>query len=347
MNAERTTTRFLAILLVAAAFAGCAGDGRTPVVVYSPHGQSQLTAFEKRFEAAYPQYDLQPVDQPSQNIPDRLRAERANPQADVWWGASAVTFAQAADEGLLEPYRPAWVDAIPADARDAEFRWVGVYETPEVIVYNSETVPEAEAPKDWDDLLDPKWRNRILIRDPIPSDTMRTIFGAMILRKWPETNGPQGGYEWLRQLAANTKDYPSSWDALLNSLNRQEAAVTVWNMPDIRRLVDERGYKLGYKFPASGTPVVTDGIAIVKGAPHAEGARAFYEFANTPESLAFAAEQFYRIPTRNDIDRSTLPEWIRGLDYTRMNLDWERFRAHSKEWMTHWSAEIKGASDGQ
>jgi iron(III) transport system substrate-binding protein len=344
MSKDRTTLRLLSVLIAATAFWACAGDGRTPVVVYSPHGQSQLTAFEQRFEAAYPQFDLQPVDLPSQNVPDRLRAERANPQADVWWGASAVTFAQAAEDGLLEPYEPSWASTIPAEARDPQSRWIGVYETPEGIVYNAELVTEAEAPKDWDELLDPKWRGKILIRDPIPSDTMRTIFGAMILRKWSESNGPQAGYEWLRGLAANTKDYPSSWDALLNSLNRQEASVTVWNMPDVRRLVDERGYKLGFAFPRSGTPVVTDGIAIVKGAPHAEGARAFYEFVNTPESLAFAAEKFYRIPTRGDLDRSTLPEWIRALDYQRMPLDWERFRADIKSWMTHWSAEIRGAS---
>jgi iron(III) transport system substrate-binding protein len=343
MLADRKIARVAVIAALLCSLAACSRDARTPVVVYSPHGQAQLAAFEKRFEEAYPQYDLQPVDQPSQNIPDRLRAERASPQCDVWWGASSITFAQAAEEGLLEPYTPAWAEAIAPDSRDPQNRWMGVYETPEVIVYNSETVPEAEAPKDWDELLDPRWRGKILIRDPIPSDTMRTIFGAMILRKWDESNGPGAGYDWLRRLAENTKDYATSWEGMLTSLNRQEASITVWNMPDIRRAVDERGYKLGYVFPSSGTPTVIDCIALVKGAPHPEGARAFYEFANTPESLAYAAEGFYRIPTRNDLDRATLPAWIRALNYKRMVLDWDRFRAESKVWMTLWSAEIKNA----
>jgi iron(III) transport system substrate-binding protein len=336
--------RIVAVATALAFAASCSRDGRTPVVVYSPHGQAMLRAFEERFEAAYPQYDLQGIDLPSQDVPNRVRAEKGNPQCDVWWGASAVTFAQAADEDLLEPYDPAWSGALPADAKDPRARWMGMYETPEVIVYNTDLVAAADAPKDWDDVLDPKWKGKILVRDPGPSDTMRTIFGAIIMREWPKTHSAEGGYAWLRRLAANTKDYPKSWEGMLTSLNRQEAALTLWNMPDIKRAVDEKGYKLAYVFPASGTPVVTDGIAVVRGAPHAEGARLFYEFVCSPESLAFAAEKFSRIPSRSDVDRATLPEWIRALTYTRVATDWATYRANIQEWMSHWSNEIQPSS---
>ena len=68
---------------------------------------------------------------------------------------------------------------------------MGPYETPEVIVYNSEAVTAAEAPKDWDDVLDPKWRDKVLIRNPNPSDSMRAIFGAMIWRFYKDTGSPE------------------------------------------------------------------------------------------------------------------------------------------------------------
>lgn len=341
--AKRLVAHLLLSAIVCLPLVGCSGDGRTPIIVYSPHGKAQLEAFEERFEAAYPQFDVQPQDLPSQDIITRLRAEKANPQADVWWGASAVTFAQAADEDLLDPYQPAWGSTIADEAHDPQYRWVGVYETPEIIVYNSETVQEADAPKDWDDLLDPKWRGKILLRDPISSDTMRTIFGAIILKEWPKTNSPQAGYDWLTRFAENTKDYSPSWDAVLTALHRQEASLSVWNMPDVRRVVDERGFKLGISYPKSGSPVVIDGIALVKGGPHAEGAKLFYEFVNSPESLVFSAQKFYRIPTRTDIDRKSLPDWIGSLNITRMPMDWARFRENGKDWMSHWSNEIKTA----
>ncbi len=340
------TRRTALVLLFAVGFAtlACSGDGRTPLVVYSPHGQALLDAFEMRFEAEYPQFDVQTFDLPSQNIPDRLRAERMNPQADVWFGASAVTFSDAANEGLLEPYEPSYSRAIADDAHDAEWRWAGLYETPEIIAYSTAVIPESEAPRDWDDLLDPKWHQRILIRDPNPSDTMRTIFGAMIMRRWPETNGPEAGFEWLRGLARNTKDYPTSWDSLLLRINRQEADITAWNLPDVSRVIRERGYALAIVYPKSGSPVVTDAIAIVRGAPRAEGARLFYEFCGRPDNLAFAADAFYRIPARSDLDRSTLPEWARDLQYKKLPMDWNLYRMNIKSWMSTWASDIRSES---
>jgi iron(III) transport system substrate-binding protein len=334
----------LLVLVAALVELACTSDGRTPVVVYSPHGTAMLTDFEERFEAAHPQYDLQFLDLASQAVLDRLRAERANPQCDLWWGASAVTFAQAADEGLLEPHSPSWAATIPAEARDPQARWFGLYETPEVIVYNNAVLGEADAPRDWDDLLDPRWRGQILLRAPFESDTMRTIFGAIILKEWPKTDSPEAGYDWLRRLAANTKDYSPTWDAVLTSLNRREATLSVWNMPDVKRVVDERGYTLATRVPASGSPIVTDGIAVVKGAPHPQGAHALYEFVGTHESLIHAAEKFYRIPIRNDIERARLPGWIAEAAVERMSMDWERFRSGIRDWMTFWSAEIRGAA---
>ena len=48
--------------------------------------------------------------------------------------------------------------------------------------------------------------------------------------------------------------------------------------------------------PASGTPVITDGIAIIRGAPNPEEAKRFYEFVTTPESLAYAALSITEFP---------------------------------------------------
>jgi len=286
---------------------------------------------------------VQFLDMGSREILERLRAERNRPQADLWWGAAHTTFQAAAEENLLSPYKPTWANQIPADSRDTQDRWYATYATPEVIVYNTDAVRAEDAPHDWDDVLDPKWRDKVLIRNPNPSDSMRAIFGAMILRFYPQTNSPAGGYDWLRKLDANVHEYTADGTLLMQKLARQEGLVSLWNMPDVRLYQEQKHFPVAYAIPRSGTPVITDAIAVVRGAPHEEEARRFYEFVNTPESLVYAARTYYRIPVRTDLDRSQLPAWMNE-PFTQMKIDWDLLRRDGNDWLKFWDTEIRGRS---
>ncbi|HET8625684.1 MAG TPA: hypothetical protein VFM14_19165, partial [Gemmatimonadales bacterium] len=68
------------------AISGCSPDARTPLLLYSPHGRDQLLLLEHEFERRRPDVDVRWLDMGSQEILDRLRFERVNPQADVWFG---------------------------------------------------------------------------------------------------------------------------------------------------------------------------------------------------------------------------------------------------------------------
>src|SRR5262245_34643220 len=274
--------------------ANCAGrtDGTVTLIVYSPHGKELLTEFEKRFEEKNPGVDVRWLYMPSQNALDRIRSEKSNPQADVWWGAPSTMFSQAEKEGLLEAYKPSWADQVDPDSKSKNDFWYGTFQTPEVIGYNSDALKREEVPQDWDGLLDPKWKNKIIIRDPLASGTMRAIFSAVILRAMGPDGSPRPGYEWLKKLDANTKEYVINQTLLIQKLGRQEGLLTLWNMPDIVLQRMQYGFPLDYVIPKSGTPVLTDAIAIVKGTAHRKEAESFYEFVNSVESLALSAHQF-------------------------------------------------------
>ena len=346
-NSRPLTLAFMILLAFVLLALSCKpsekGEGRK-LLIYTPHGQDMLKDFIARYRQT-PEgggVEIQFLDMGSQEVFRRLGVERNRPQADLWWGAAHTTFQTAADENLLAPYRPTWAEQVSASARDAQDRWYGTYETPEVIVYNSEQVAAADAPKDWDDVLDPRWRDRILIRNPTPSDSMRTIFGAMIWRFYKETGSPAGGYDWLRRLDRNVHEYTADGTLLMQKLARQEGLVTLWNLPDVQVFREQKGFQqLAYTFPASGTPVIIDGIAVVRGAPHEEEARKFYEFVTKPESLAYAAQKYYRIPVRTDIDRTQLPRWMNE-PFPRMALDWDLLRKEGGEWLRYWDTEIRG-----
>ena len=330
--------RRLACFLTAAAVLAACGDDRERLLVYSPHGKEMLTAYEEAFEAEHPEVDVQWLDMGSQDAYERVRTERQNPQASVWWGAPQTLFMQAAEDGLLQPFEPSWAGAVPATARDAEGRWYGTYLTPEGILYNADAVAEGEVPADWDALLDPAWRDRLLIRSPLASGTMRTIWGAMILRQ-PTV---EDGYRWLARLDLNTKAYAADPTQLYLRIARQEADLTLWNLPDTYLQAQSGGQPFAFAAPAGGTPVLVDGIAIPAGAPRPERARQFVEFVTTEAALLDQAERFHRIPARTDVPRERLPAWMRDSSLVAMDLDWQRLADEGDTWMQVWDEQIKG-----
>ncbi|MEM1042171.1 MAG: extracellular solute-binding protein [Bacteroidota bacterium] len=328
--------RLLLALLAALLAAGC-GDGRETLVIYSPHGKQLLGAYEDAFEQANPDVNVQWLDMGSQEAFDRVRTEATNPQASLWWGAPQTMFARAAEQDLLDPYTPTWADAVPDGEHDGEHRWYGMYKTPEVIMYNHDAVDSAEAPTAWDDLLDPRFRDRVIIRAPLGSGTMRTIFGAMIQR----AASVEDGFRWLARLDENTKTYAANPTQLYLSIARGEGDVTLWNLPDAYLQSRDLGYPFSWVMPAEGTPVLVDAIALVKGGPNPERARDFYEFVTSSEALIDQAEQFHRIPVRTDIDVSDLPEWMR-VDIPTMGVDWDVLGERESEWMQRWDENVKG-----
>jgi iron(III) transport system substrate-binding protein len=344
MKMSRCLIGFSLILATA-----CGSDNRTVLTIYSPHGKDLLKYYEDGFEKANPGIDVQWVDMGSQEVLERIRAEGANPQADVWFGAPAEAFDRATREKLLEPYKPTWSGQVDAEAREAAHHWYGTYLTPEVIGYNSEAVKDADAPRDWDDVVDPKWKGKVLIRDPIASGTMRAIFGAIMARSMAQTGKPEAGYEWLRKLDVNTREYVLNPTLLYQKLGRQEGVITLWDMPDIATLQQRLGIPIKYVIPSSGTPLLVDGIAIVRGAERRKEAELYYEYVTTPEALVAAAEKFLRIPARKDIPPAKLPEWIReALETIKpMPVDRALMAAHLDEWMKYWDANIRNRGHKQ
>jgi iron(III) transport system substrate-binding protein len=321
----------LALLTVALLTLSACGDGRKPLVLYSPHAQ----------------IDVRWLDMGSQEVYDRVRSEAANPQADVWFGGPQTIFARGAGEGLLAPFRPTWADAIPPVSRGAQDLYFGTYRTAPVLVYNSQVVKPEEAPRDWDDLLDPKWKGKILIRDPLASGTLRTLFGMVLSRSVHKTGSAGEGLAWLAKLDAQTKEYVPNPALLMEKMNRREGLLTVWELTDMLWQA-KRGAPLGYRFPASGTPVIDDSIGLVKGAKHPAEAQLFIEWVGSREAQELAAREAFRLPARTDMPPESLPEWAQQVlkDMVPAEVDWDLIGKNSQDWMSVWDRTVRGQGAG-
>lgn len=311
------------------------------LVIYSPHGKELLGEFEKLYEKTHPNVDVQWLDMGSQEVFDRVRTESQNAQADIWWGAPATIFMRAEKMGLLEAYKPTWADKVPVSARSKQDFWYGTFATPQVIAFNSNKLQAENAPKDWAEIVSPAWKGKVVMRNPLASGTLRSIFSAMLALSVTETGNEERGWQWLRQLNENTSVYAADPTQMYAKLGGENEAVTLWNMPDIVLQTNKNKYPFGYVFPEKGTIILTDAMAIVKGTKHLALAKDFYEFVNTEENLLLQAEKYYRIPARTDIPAEKLPTWLKAAKYSELAVDWNMVAEKEAEWMKKWDAEIK------
>jgi iron(III) transport system substrate-binding protein len=333
----------LAVLAVIFAISGCRGDGRIPVVIYSPHGRDQLQLLERAFERHHPEIDIRWLDMGSQEILDRLRFERVNPQADVWFGGPASIFDRGIRDSLLAPYRPAWADHVDRRGAGPADRYYPVYRTPAVIAYNSRAVAPSAAPQDWDAVLDPRWKDKVIIRDPMASGTMRAIWGLILERSLRQTGDTAQGMAWLRRLDGQTKTYTISPALLYEKLARQEGLISLWDLQDIL-ITQSKGMPLGYVFPRSGTVVIEDGIGLVRGSRHPEAARAFIDFVGGVEAQLLAAREVFRLPARTDLPADSVPPWVARVEHQMVvaDMDWDLVSRSGPAWMSYWDQHVRG-----
>src|SRR5690606_35008101 len=102
----------------------------------------------------------------STGLANRLIAEQARPQADVFWSNEPVRTLVLKSRGILAPYRSPSAEGIPSPLVDPDGYRTGFSARIRVIAFNTKLVTPAEAPQSIFDLADPKWRGQVAMADP-------------------------------------------------------------------------------------------------------------------------------------------------------------------------------------
>lgn len=331
--------RKAAVVLAACAALTACGDGaaaRRRVLVYSAHGKDLLEDVERAFEAVHADVDVVWQDMGADQCYDRLRGERAEPQADVWWGGPAFRFAQAAEQGLLAAHEPSWAAHAPPSTHDTAWRWAGQFAMPQVFAFHRDQVKEP--PRDWADLALPAWKGRIVFREPSASGGMKGALGAVFARFAAESGSDDRATAWFRGVAANLRTVVPNPAKLFETIRRDtDGVVTVWNLTDVlyQSEVAEPRVPFGWSCPASGAPMFPDCVALVAhgATPPSADAVAFYEFATNAETSSALAEKHRRFLVRTDLPK---PSWAARIDVRAMDVDWSAVGAGVDRWQKVW-----------
>jgi len=96
----------------------------------------------------------------------RIRAESASPIADVFWSSEVFHTIRLAHESLLAPYRSDTTKDWPILYTDPNSCWYGFALRARVIAYNTARISAGDAPKCLEDVLDSKWKGRMVMAEP-------------------------------------------------------------------------------------------------------------------------------------------------------------------------------------
>jgi iron(III) transport system substrate-binding protein len=314
------------------------GDGdASTVTIYTSRPKAITADVVAGFEGANLKCKVQLLTLGAQEVADRIRAEEARPQADVWWGGTSQQFEQGVANDALEAFPQQIIDRVPQADRGTNNLWLGEQQLAQVIAYNHDMMSADQAPKDWDDLIDPQYQDKILIRDVAPSGTMRAIYSAMIDRTYETTGTPDQGYEFLLKLDANTKDYTANPTDLYLRIQRQEAPLTVWNLQDVLTQA-QGGVPFTPVVPTSGSPILLDGVGKVKGAPNQACADAFGTYLLSEATQTMLAKDHFQIPT---VQIAEQPAWLTDLNLHELQVNWDTIEAKSNEWIDYWVQHVK------
>jgi iron(III) transport system substrate-binding protein len=137
------------------------------------------------------------------------------------------------------------------------------------IGYNTSKVKEADAPKNWTDLLDSKWNNNIALGHPGFSGYVGT---------WALTLRNQYGWDFFEKLAKNNPRVGRSINDTVTMLNAGESAIA--GSGPVGTLMEsvQKGNPLAMNYPTDGTVLIIAPSSIMKGCKHPVAARLFMEF---------------------------------------------------------------------
>jgi iron(III) transport system substrate-binding protein len=249
----------------------------------------------------------------------QLRAEAQNPRVDVWFGGASDIHIAAAGENLLQPYTSPNMANLHDWARRVHERsnghCVGVSSGAIGIVFNNELLRRRNLPepRNWEDLLDPRYRGEIQLPNPNSSGTAYTIIAGLI-QLWDEDRA----FAYLRRLHPNVNAYTRSGAAPMQAVARGETAVAVSFNMETQSMIEE-GFPIGMNYPAEGTSYEIGCLSIVRGARNLAQARRFYDWYLTAPAMdiGIATNQWHTPAHREArMDRRILDlSTVRLIDY--------------------------------
>lgn len=281
--------------------------------------------------------DVQMVFLSSGPAMSRIEAEKARPQADVWFGAPSENHILAKERGLTEPYVSRNAASLPDQFKDKDGYWHAIYTNPLAIGVRTDILKSRNAPvpASWEDLKNPAYKGLIQMPSPQSSGTAYSLVLTLIKER-----GEDGAFDYFKAINPNVQTYTQSGTAPSGALGVGETPIAIQFTPGFLKLADE-GYPVQVVFPSEGVGYEVASVSILKGAQHLDDAKKLVDWITSKEGQeALSATKTYFLPIRGDVSGG---KGVPSLDKIKLVEADPKFAAENKQRLVdRWTREVLG-----
>jgi len=267
----------------------------------------------------------------------RIEAEKARPQADVWFGAPSENHIIAKERGLTEPFVSPNAAALSDAFKDKDGYWHAIYTNPLAVGVRTDILQRRNAPvpTSWEDLKNPAYKGLIQMPSPQSSGTAYAVILTLIRQR-----GEDGAFDYLKSLNPNIQTYTQSGTAPSGALGVGETPIAIQFTPGFLKLAGE-GYPVQVVFPSEGVGYEVASMSILKGAQNADEAKKLVDWMTSKAGQgALAAAKTYFLPIRADVSGGT---GIPSLDEIKLVPVDAAFAAENKKRLIErWTKQVLG-----
>jgi iron(III) transport system substrate-binding protein len=255
----------------------------------------------------------------STGLANRLLAEQARPQADVFWSNEPVRTLVLKSRDVLASYRSPSAKGIPTVLVDPDGYWTGFSARIRVIAYNTRSVPSGEAPQSVFDLAAPRWKGQIAMADPRFGSTSFHVAALYALA------GDEKMDDFFRRLKANGVRIVDGNSVVRDMVARGQVKAGLTDTDDVNVAIED-GQPVGMVLPdrdGLGVPVMPNMVSLIANAPHADEGRKLIDYLlSTDVERQLAQSEAVQIPLHVGV---TGPKNIPAIDTFRpMTLDFAK-----------------------
>ncbi len=306
------------VLAVTAALAEPSGE----VMLYSSMQEAQLQAIKKAFEAKYPTVEMKYFYAGGGKLVTKMTTEAQDGgqiASDLVWLGDPSDYEVFKANGWLTPYISPETEHIAKEYMDPE----GYYTAGRLVTMGIAWfigVDEEDAPKTWNDLLDPKWQGQIVMTDPAQASTTKYWMAAMM-------QSDKYGPAFFEALRDNGVELESGTTATHNRVADASYQVGICLDYVSANLIAE-GSPMAFHYTTEDVITMTSPIAIIKGCANEANARLLMDFILSKEGQEVLVANNL-VSVRDDVemqvDTSAIAAINMPVDYTELGANLQAY----------------------